>query len=326
MALRESEHTELPIPNGWFAVEFSRELREGDVKPIHYCGEDFVLFRTRSGQAKVLDAFCPHMGAHLGYGGRVMAETIRCPFHAWQFDGTTGDCTHIPYCERIPARAKVRAWEVQEKNGFIWIWYHSEGKAAQWDFEAQPEFGDAEWSEPRAFEKVLEAHIQDTHENNNDPVHFLYVHSATSVPESEIHYTPDSTHYRIISHMEQEYPFGTFKMSLLRDSWGLGLTSIRMEGVPGASLLLYAATTPIDADRVHSRWLLTTTKNMVDLAGEEFMKNLTRGIDQDLDIWKHKVHRTSPVFCEGDDYLAQFRKWARQFYTHPLGDARQQEA
>jgi nitrite reductase/ring-hydroxylating ferredoxin subunit len=68
MARREQEHVELPIPNGWFAVEFSRELREGDVKPIHYCGEDLVLFRTRSGHARVLDAFCPHLGAHLGHG------------------------------------------------------------------------------------------------------------------------------------------------------------------------------------------------------------------------------------------------------------------
>ncbi len=48
MAQREKEHVQLPIPNGWFAVEFSRELREGDVKPVHYCAEDLVLFRTRS--------------------------------------------------------------------------------------------------------------------------------------------------------------------------------------------------------------------------------------------------------------------------------------
>ena len=91
MARREDHHDPLPIPNGWFAVAWSRELHAGDVRPIHYFGEDLVLFRTRSGQARVLDAFCPHLGAHLGYGGRVMGETVRCPFHGWQFDGTTGD-------------------------------------------------------------------------------------------------------------------------------------------------------------------------------------------------------------------------------------------
>jgi nitrite reductase/ring-hydroxylating ferredoxin subunit len=327
MARREKEHVQLPVPNGWFAVEFSRELRPGDVKPIHYCGEDLVLFRTRSGQARVLDAFCPHLGAHMGYGGRVMAETLRCPFHAWQFDGTTGDCTHIPYCERIPALAKIRSWDVQEKNGFIWIWYHSGGEAPQWDFPSQPVFEDgaAEWSEPRAFEKVLEAHIQDTHENNNDPVHFLYVHGATEVPESTIRFTPDSTHYQIESTHEAVYPNGTFQMTFVRDSWGLGLNCMDMKGIPGAGLMMFAATTPIDGHSVHSRWLLTATNNMVDLAGEEFMNNITSGIEQDLDIWKYKVHRANPVFCEGDHYLGDYRKWVRQFYTHPVGDAGRQE-
>jgi phenylpropionate dioxygenase-like ring-hydroxylating dioxygenase large terminal subunit len=330
MARRDLEHTQLPIPNGWFAVEFSRDLHEGDVKPLHYCGEDLVLFRARSGQAKVLDAFCPHLGAHLGYGGRVMGETVRCPFHAWQFDGTSGDCTHIPYCDRVPATAKVRAWDVQEKNGFIWIWYHSECAPPQWDVPEQPVFdrasaASADWSEPRAFDVILDAHIQDTHENNNDPVHFLYVHKATTVPESEIQYTPDSTHYRITTTNEIEYPFGTFKMVFHRDSWGLGLNCMDMQGIPGAGLMMFAATTPIDANSVHSRWLLTATSNMVDIAGEEFMKNVTDGIEQDFDIWKHKVHRASPVLCEGDGYLAEYRKWARQFYSNPVGDVRKAE-
>lgn len=328
MAKREKEHVQLPIPNGWFAVAFSRELHEGDVRPIHCCGEDLVLFRTRSGQAKVLDAFCPHLGAHLGHGGRVMGEAIRCPFHAWQFDGTSGECTHIPYCERVPATAKVRSWEVQEKNGFVWIWYHSEGEAPTWNFPHFPVFegADAEWSEPRTFEAVLDAHIQDTHENNNDPVHFHYVHGATEIPISDIAFTPDSTHYRITSTHEHQYTAGTFEMTFVRDSWGLGLNCMDMQGIPGCGLMMFAATTPIGPNQVHSRWLLTATRNMVDIAGEEFMAGVTTGIQQDLDIWKYKVHRANPVFCEGDHYLADYRKWARQFYTHPVGDVRGGEA
>jgi phenylpropionate dioxygenase-like ring-hydroxylating dioxygenase large terminal subunit len=257
-----------------------------------------------------------------------MGETVRCPFHAWQFDGTSGKCTHIPYADRVPPNAKLRAWEVQEKNGFVWIWYHADGAPPQWDFPDRPLFegNDADWSEPRAFEKVLEAHIQDTHENNNDPVHFLYVHSATQIPESEISFTPDSTHYRISSTNEVEHPMGKFEMTLVRDSWGLGLNCLSMEGIPGAGLQMFAATTPIDEHRVHSRWLLTASKNMVDIAGEEFIASITSGVLQDLDIWKHKVHRANPVFCEGDHYLADYRKWARQFYTNPVSDVPKPES
>ena len=54
-----------PIPNGWFSVSCSDELAAGDVKLLRYFGEDLVLFRGEDGVAHVLDAYCPHLGAHL---------------------------------------------------------------------------------------------------------------------------------------------------------------------------------------------------------------------------------------------------------------------
>ncbi len=317
MAFRDLENDQLPTPNGWFAVEWTRELHRGDVKPLEYFGQELVLFRTRSGEARVLDPFCPHLGTHLGYGGRVMGETIRCPFHGWQFDGASGECSHIPYCERIPTQARVRAWDVQEKNGMVFVWHHSEGKPPEWDFPPMPEIGHADWSEPRTFQLELQAHVQETHENNNDPVHFQFVHKMAQDQENEIRYSSDGRHYQIVTKSEQQTPFGTFEMSLERDSWGLGLTAVRLVGIPDAGLLMYSSTTPIDDARVMSRWLLTCTNNLVDLAGEEFMTSLTEGVMQDFPIWKNKVHRSKPVLCEGDEYLGDFRKWVRQFYTDP---------
>ncbi len=325
MAHREHEHVQLPMPNGWFAVAFSRDLRVGDVRPIEYFGEEMVLFRTRDARARVLDAFCPHLGAHFGYGGRVMGETLRCPFHGWQFDGESGACSRIPYCERIPKRARVKSWTTQEKNGFIWVWHHAEDKPPEWDFPSLPEFENPDWSEPRSFEKVLDAPVQDTHENNNDPVHFQFVHGQPDTPPGEIHYDEDSTHYQIRNTSEQEMPNGSFVMTLVRDSWGLGLTAVRSEGIPGAGLLMYSSTTPINDRQVHSRWLLTCSNNMVDVAGEEFMNRLTTGVQQDLAIWRNKVHRAKPVLCEADTYLAGFRKWARQFYSRPVGSVSKAE-
>ena len=48
------------------------------------------------------------------------------------------------------------------------------------------------------------------------------------------------------------------------------------------------------------------------------MTGLTQGVQQDLPIWTNKVHRARPVLCEADGYLAEFRKWARQFYSQPV--------
>lgn len=138
----------LPIPNGWFAIAWSRDLDAGGVKRIRYFNEELALFRTRSGEPKVLDAYCPHLGAHLAEGGRVIGETIRCPFHGWQFDGA-GRCTHIPYCDRIPPRAQVRSWPVVERDCMIFVWHHAEGQPPNWEVPRMAELEDPEWTPPR---------------------------------------------------------------------------------------------------------------------------------------------------------------------------------
>ncbi len=317
MAKRERENTVLPIPNGWFAVEWSKELIDGQVKSIHYFGEDLVIFRGRSGEAHVLDPYCPHLGAHLGEGGRVIGEGIRCPFHGWTFDGNSGNCTQIPYCDRIPPKAAVRSWPVCEKNGMIFVWHHVDGAPPSWDFPTLPEIGHADWSAPRTFELEVPVHVQDMHENNNDPVHFQFVHGNLEPLPSEISYEADGRAYRISSKQIRDTPYGRFETTLIRDSWGIGLSAVSTEGIPNAGLLMFSSTTPIAHDRTFSRWLLTATNNMVDLAGEDFMNGLTSGVMQDLRIWSNKVHRARPVLCEADTYLAEFRQWVKQFYTQP---------
>jgi nitrite reductase/ring-hydroxylating ferredoxin subunit len=316
MARREDHHDPRPVPNGWFGVAFSKDLVKGDVKPLRVFGEDMVIFRTREGHVRVLDAYCPHLGAHLGEGGRVMGETVRCPFHGWQYDGETGRCVTIPYCDRVPERARVRAWDASERNGMVFVWHHAEGKPPDWEIPVLPEIGDPEWSEPRVFELDVPAHPQDLHENNNDLVHFTYVHRSTSPAEDcEITYSPDGRTYRIVTEHDTETPIGTFRTRLIRDSFGIGQTVIRTDGIPGAGLLMFSSTVPIEPEHTRMRWLLTATNNMVDIAGEEFMTALTEGVLQDMQIWTNKVHRANPVFCEADDDLVEFRKWTRQFYS-----------
>jgi 3-ketosteroid 9alpha-monooxygenase subunit A len=94
---------EYAFPRGWFVVAESAEVGR---KPcnVHYFGQDLVLYRGESGRVVMLDAYCPHMGTHLGMStmsATVQSDTflegdsIRCPFHAWRF-GPDGKCNHIP--------------------------------------------------------------------------------------------------------------------------------------------------------------------------------------------------------------------------------------
>lgn len=63
-------------------------------------GEQVAVFRGRDGKAHVVDAYCPHLGANLAVGGRVVGNCIECPFHGWQFNGEDGKCVRIPYAEK----------------------------------------------------------------------------------------------------------------------------------------------------------------------------------------------------------------------------------
>jgi hypothetical protein len=56
---------------------------------------------------------------------------------------------------------------------------------------------------------------------------------------------------------------------------------------------------------------------MADVAGEEFIAGMSTGVLQDMRIWKNKIYRPNPVLCEADEYLAEFRKWSKQFYSTP---------
>lgn len=180
-----------------------------------------------------------------------------------------------------------------------------------------PEIGSSDWTVPRCFELEVPVHVQDMHENNNDPVHFQFVHGMTDVPESEISYTENGRHMRMEHESDTVTPYGTFRTKLIRDSWGIGLSAVRTTGIPGTEVLLYSSTAPVECNRTISRWLLTATKGTVDIAGEEMISRLTEGVMQDMRIWSNKVHRAKPVLCEADSFLSEFRQWVRQFYSTP---------
>lgn len=82
-----------PIPMGWYFVDFSKNLGDQEVRNVNLLDQEWVLFRTEQGNVGMNDPYCPHLGAHIGHGGEVCGENIRCPFHHWQFDCQAGTAT-----------------------------------------------------------------------------------------------------------------------------------------------------------------------------------------------------------------------------------------
>ena len=316
MKLPVNHDTLLPYPNGWFCVAWSEEVRRGEVKRVRAFGQELVVYRTRSGQAVVLDAYCPHLGAHLAEGGRVLGDRIRCAFHGWEF-GPSGKCESIPYCDRIPPRGKLRSWQVVERNRMIMVWRHAEGEAPSWEVPEMPELGAEGWTEPIHHEFEVNVHMQDMSENNLDPQHFTFVHQGPA-DNLEISYGDEGRFLRVRSDHTNDTQYGPITVTLERDTWGLGLASVRMIGFGDKGLLLYTSTTPIDVRRTVSRWILTTGEDLADSVGAEFMPWAIFGVQQDMPVWENKIHRPDPVLCEADKELAEFRQWVKQFYSKPV--------
>lgn len=75
----EQRGIDIPMPFGWFAMCYSDELAVVAVQPLHYFERELAVWRGADGVARVLDAYCPHLGAHLGYGGKVDGNDLQGP-------------------------------------------------------------------------------------------------------------------------------------------------------------------------------------------------------------------------------------------------------
>jgi len=103
--------------SSWYAVALSRAVNR---KPhrVLIAGQAFVIFRS-GGALHCLTDRCPHRFAPLSLG-RVVADTIECPYHGWRFDGT-GRCRAVPgLLEPVP-NVVVPPHAVREANGLVYI-------------------------------------------------------------------------------------------------------------------------------------------------------------------------------------------------------------
>lgn len=112
---------------------------------IRLLGENFLAFRSPDGAIGVTDHRCAHRCASLFYG-RNEEGGIRCVYHGWKF-ARNGQCIEMP--SEPPetdykARVKIRALQVAEKYGLVWVYMGDRAEAPplphfDWDELAEGE-------------------------------------------------------------------------------------------------------------------------------------------------------------------------------------------
>ncbi|MBI5201377.1 MAG: aromatic ring-hydroxylating dioxygenase subunit alpha [Elusimicrobia bacterium] len=160
------------VIEGWYWGLRSDELKAGQARALNLMGRELVLYRGENGAVSAMDAYCSHMGAHLGEGW-VQGDSIRCVFHYWKY-GPDGACTEAPcFTGKPPASVRQKTFPVEEKYGLIWIWA---GKAPRYPVPCPPELEGQEldFRMGRAFRKNCHPHVLLI--NAIDENHFASVH------------------------------------------------------------------------------------------------------------------------------------------------------
>lgn len=109
-------------PSSWWSIGFSHEVRAGEVVPLRLLERDLVLWRGPDGVLNCQSAFCPHLGAHLGFGGSVVDNSVKCPFHGYRYDPSGQMCGRVGESDAGSKRLRLTPYEVREHFGTIFIW------------------------------------------------------------------------------------------------------------------------------------------------------------------------------------------------------------
>lgn len=326
------------FPNGWYAITSLAEVQKEKVLPIKSLGRDMVAFQTESGAISVLDAHCPHQGAHLGHGGTVKGEVIECPFHKWCFDAK-GQCQNIPYSTKIPKskKAEIHAYPVVERLGMILVYYSSDYSPPTWklpDFEKDLA---GHWTQSDYSEMTIKTHIQELAENGFDVAHFFPVHGSE---ENSIELDKKQPFGpTLLFALNLVYPgsgIGKFgKKVAVRAHWrfsGLGVfdNHVTLRDYP-MELRQYFFFTPTDEEHVRIRVALRINKDTIKLPTpfrylvlkliqKHNKKILLNNFEEDRPIWENKKFREHPLLTEGDGPILHLRTWMKQFYATSASD------
>ena len=310
---QESRRFPFPLPRGWYQIGYPEEFAADELRSMHYFGRDLIAFRGELGDVCVLEAHCPHLGAHLGCGGRIESGRVRCPFHGWLFD-QAGRCVEVPYARRTPPRAKLASWHCIERNGLVMVWYHPDGAPPQWDVPVFPEFGSPGWTPWWQHRMRVHTCNQEIIENIADRAHFHFVHSTVDVPETS--FEMDGPTLRGRQETRLQTPRGKVNGAIDSTYWGLGFGTTRFTGICEALMAL--GLTPVSQEELDVRFSLSldasTGASAEHGVGHALISDIIKQFVEDTPIWENKQFQHEPVLCDGDGPIAQYRRWASQFY------------
>ncbi len=307
----------------WFVVARSQDINDGPYS-TQLLDQKLVVFRDSSGAARVTDRRCIHRGGNLA-DGRVVGDSIQCPYHGWQFDGVSGVCNRIPSLAqggRIPPKAAVKAYPVIERFEFVWTCLGD----PVFDLPNPPEIEDLdlEW---RAAEPIhAECGFMAATENFRDMAHFPFVHDRSMGEVPAV--IPDLNVQRegrevTASFFYESIPGSEF--SDVGDAWmhyhsyAPGMATILYDFGPEiGKRYLVDFPSPVSYDKCTIFWAVATDRNFKGGSVDEILAIETTVFDEDTPILEGLDPKEVPlagqameVSAPADVYALNYRRATR---------------
>lgn len=134
-------------PDYWYAIEFERALKPGQVMEARFWNASIALFRGGDGQVHALENRCAHRQIKLSLGN-VEGCNLTCCYHGWTYsgDGKLVDMKHDLFGRSL-LKVQVRSYPVQVRYGLIWIFPGDPALAGQRPLPSIPELeGPRPWA------------------------------------------------------------------------------------------------------------------------------------------------------------------------------------
>jgi len=301
---------------GWILLAFRAELRN-DLTPATVGGRPLIVIR-KDNRIRVADATCPHRGAHLGYGGTLVPDGIKCPFHGRLVK--LGNAADNAY--------RVREYRTVEFGEALFVLLderHEKGfqatvTALAHTHELSPGF-------------VLPAHVAAEYviENVFDVEHFHSVHKVSRQPRLKIR---DGAHGELIVEGSLDNPAPTIWQH--GGDW-TGPVSTRLCAHVFSPTLLLTELGSIEAPNVVITGATPTTGGSVirvavavprGANGAPPRPDVVAGLtadsrtafEQDLVVWEHLVPHAPQHVDERDNMVMAFRQFCEDFRSHVPAD------
>jgi len=164
------------LKNCWYVAARSQDINQALSARV-LLEENLVLYRQQDGNVVALEDACPHRKLPLSKG-RLLGDIVECGYHGMQFEGS-GNCVSIPTQDRIPPNARVRAYPVAEKWGFVWVWMGDIEQADKSKIVEVANYDNQSWGLTVGGMLEIDCHYLWVTDNLLDPSHVAWVHQKS---------------------------------------------------------------------------------------------------------------------------------------------------